>query len=139
MTELARLMPEILADHPNLEPPGPLQESWQIHRFHEALGRAFVAQTPRLLLIHNLQWSDPQSLRWLAFLQRFAPEHPHLIVASLLRDELGANPLLPSLLDTLEAQGYLTRIPIPEKPADLVRDEFAEDFYLAPGLVGHAS
>jgi DNA-binding SARP family transcriptional activator len=115
MTELSRLMPEILADHPNLKPPGPLQESWQIHRFHEALGRAFVAQTPYLLLIHNLQWSDPQSLRWLAFLQRFAPEHPHLIVASLLRDGQDANALLASLLDTLEAQGQLTRIPIPEK------------------------
>lgn len=138
MVELSRLLPEILADHPNLEPPGPMKEAWQIHRFHEALSRAFLAQTPHLLLIHNLQWSDPQSLRWLAFLQRYDPEHPHLIVASLLRDELAANPRLSSLLDTLEAQGQLTRIPIPEKPADPVHDEFAENFYLAPGLVGRS-
>jgi DNA-binding SARP family transcriptional activator len=117
MAELARLVPEILTDHPNLAPPGPLQESWQIHRFHEALGRAFVAQTPHLLLIHNLHWSDPPSLRWLASLQRFAPEHPHLIVASLLRAELDANPLLASLLETLEVQGHLTRIPIPDRAA----------------------
>jgi hypothetical protein len=110
MAELARLVPEILTDHPNLTPPGPLQESWQIHRFHEALGRAFVAQTPHLLIIHNLHWSDPQSLRWLASLQRFAPDHPHLIVASLLPAELDANPLLASLLDTLEVKGRLTRI-----------------------------
>ena len=139
MVELARLVPEILADHPNLTPPGSLQETWQIHRFHEALGRAFLAQTPRLLLIHNLQWSDPQSLRWLAFLQRFAPEHPHLIVASLLRSELAANGLLSSLLDTLEAQGHLTRIPIQEKTSDILRDESAEGFYLQAGLADHAA
>jgi hypothetical protein len=115
MNELSRLLPEILADHANLTPPGPLQESWQIHRLHEALSRAFVAQTPYLLLIRNLQWSDPQSLCWLVFLQRFAPDHPHLIVASLSHDKPDANPLLSSLLDTLEAGDHLTRIPIPEK------------------------
>jgi DNA-binding SARP family transcriptional activator len=122
MTELARLVPEILANHPNLASPGPLQETWQIHRFHEALGRAFVVQTPYLLLIHNLQWSDPQSLRWLAFLQRFAPDHAHLIVASLLRGELDTNPLLASLLDTLEAEGQLIRIPIQAGAVALEQD-----------------
>jgi Bacterial transcriptional activator domain len=139
MTELSRLLPEILADHPNLTPPGPLQESWQIYRLHEALSRAFVAQTPYLLLIHNLQWSDPQSLRWLAFLQRFAPDHPHLIVASLSNDKPGTNPLLSSLLDTLEVQGHLTRIPIPEKTPDTAPDDSVESLYLEPGLASRVS
>ncbi|MEJ2600571.1 MAG: BTAD domain-containing putative transcriptional regulator [Anaerolineales bacterium] len=136
MVEIARLLPEILEHHPNLEPPGPLEQPWQIHRFHEALGRAFIAQAPYLLGVHNLHWSDPQSLRWLAFLQRFAPDHPHLIVASLSKTGLDENPLLASLLETLEAQGQLTRIQIQAEA--LTPEKAASGFYLEPGLSRHA-
>ena len=135
MTEIARLLPEILADHPNLDAPGPLEEPWQVHRFHEALGRAFVARTPYLLVVHNLHWSDPQSLRWLAYLQRYAPDHPHLIVASLSRTGLDTNPLLASLLDTLDVQGHLTRIQI--QAGVVTRQDASQGFYLEPDLAGH--
>lgn len=49
-SEIARLLPELLTQDPNLPPPQPLTERWQRQRLFEALTRAvLLAKAPLLL------------------------------------------------------------------------------------------
>ena len=42
--EAARLLPELLADRPDLPAPGPMTETWQRQRFFQALARAVLGR-----------------------------------------------------------------------------------------------
>ena len=69
LRELARLMPEILSQHPHVPPPGPLTEKWQRLHLFEALARALLDHRSALLLfIDDLQWCDVDTLDWLTYL-----------------------------------------------------------------------
>ncbi|MDQ3249396.1 MAG: AAA family ATPase, partial [Chloroflexota bacterium] len=118
LSEVARLLPELLTDYPKLTPPAPLSELWQRHRFFEGLARALLAdKEPLLLLIDDLQWCDPETLAWLRFLLRYAPAARLLVVGAwrseavdeahplqvLLRDLQGANQLVTIELASLTA------------------------------------
>jgi transcriptional regulator with XRE-family HTH domain len=66
LTELARLMPELLSERVGLAPPTPMTESWHRLRLFEALMRAVLAdQQPLLLMLDDLQWCDQETLDWL--------------------------------------------------------------------------
>jgi len=74
LSEVARLLPELLEQHPGLPTPQPMSESWQRQRFFEALARAVVVDDqPLLLLFDDLHWGDPETLAWLNYLLHFAP------------------------------------------------------------------
>ncbi|MDT8304764.1 MAG: AAA family ATPase, partial [Anaerolineae bacterium] len=65
LTEIARLLPELLGRRPDLPPPEPLPEAWQRQRLYEALARALLAHPQRLLLVlEDIQWSDRETLEW---------------------------------------------------------------------------
>ena len=56
LTEVARLLPDLLTERPGLPPPSPLQEDWQRQRLFEALARALLGtHGPLLLLLDDLQ------------------------------------------------------------------------------------
>jgi len=75
LTEVARLLPELLSTQPNLPWPGPLTVGWQRQRLFEALARALLNGTgPRLLLLDDLQWCDRDTLEWLHYGLRFAQQ-----------------------------------------------------------------
>ncbi|MCP4517469.1 MAG: ATP-binding protein, partial [Delftia sp.] len=58
-TECARLLPELLAQQPDLPAPGPLTEAWQRQHLFTALAHAVLsAVRPIILLIDDLQWCD---------------------------------------------------------------------------------
>src|SRR4030095_12723076 len=71
LTELARLLPELVNERPGLPAPNPVTESWQRYRLFEALTHAILAGKQALLLVlDDLQWCDQETLEWLHFLLR---------------------------------------------------------------------
>ena len=63
LTELARLLPELLGERPGLPAPPPVAENWQRHRLFEALTKALLAgKQPLLLVLDDLQWCDQETL-----------------------------------------------------------------------------
>ena len=123
LSEIARLLPELLSRFPALTPPGPLTEFWQRQRFFEALARGVLAgQAPLLLLMDDLQWCDPETLEWLHFLSRFNPAAPLLVIGTLRAEELAGNTPLLAWLRALRAAGQLSEISLaPFDAADTSR------------------
>jgi DNA-binding SARP family transcriptional activator len=91
LRELARLLPEILVEHPTVPPPAPLTEPWQRLHLFEALAHALLAGRNTLLLfLDDLQWCDRDTLDWLHYLMtaRLDGEaRPKLLIVATLRSE----------------------------------------------------
>ena len=139
LSEVARLLPEIAVQNPEIAAPGPLTESWQRQRLFEALARAFRAKRQLILLLDDVQWCDRESLEWLPYLlmerrpggwrgQR-APRV--LVVGTLRSEERHENEGLPSLLADLRRSQQLTEIEL----GPLGKEETAS---LAEGVAGQA-
>ena len=111
VSEAARLLPELLLEHPALPRPSPISEYGGRLRFFDALARIVVAMTrPLLLFIDDLQWCDQETLDWLHFLMRFAGQSPLLVVATVRSEELPpAHPFL-QLRIHLQHEGRLTEL-----------------------------
>lgn len=101
LTQVARLLPELLAEQPNLTPPQPITESWQRQHFFEALARAiFALRRPLLLVVDDLQWAGEETLAWLHYLLRYTPQSPLLLAATIRSTEIDpAHPVAPWLTD----------------------------------------
>jgi DNA-binding SARP family transcriptional activator/predicted negative regulator of RcsB-dependent stress response len=113
LTEVARLLPELLVEIPHLPPPEPLVEYTQRQRFFQALARAILAiQQPFLLLIDDLQWCDPETLEFLHYLLRFDAQARLLVVGTLRTGEMAANPALQDFLIHLSTTGLISEIPL---------------------------
>lgn len=127
---VARPLPELLAERPDLPVPGPVAEAWQRQRPFEALARAFAirSQLP-LLLLDDLQWCDRGTLEWLYYLSRYDPHARLLVVAALHSEEVAPDHLLPILLETLRCGGQLIEIEI--RPLNE-----SETLSLAEGVTG---
>jgi predicted ATPase len=115
--ELARLVPEVLVDHPGLQSPGALTDSWQRRHFFEAL-RAAVAKAadpeagrPLLLIADDLQWCDQDSLAWLHFLLT-SGARGILVLGTVRAEEAAANPAIASVTADLRQSGVLEEIPL---------------------------
>jgi DNA-binding SARP family transcriptional activator len=126
LTELARLLPELLSEHPDLPPPAPMSESWQRLRFHEALARLVLAAPgPRLLMLDDLQWCDGETLGWLRYLLRFDPQAPLLLVGTARTEEVDEGHPLHDLLRPLQRDGRSTELTLsplgPEETVELAQ------------------
>lgn len=111
LVEIARLLPEVLEQRPELPRPGPLQESWQRQRFFEGLARLIAAAPqPLLLLLDDLQWADEETLTWLHFLLH-SPLPLHLLVVGTVRlGEVRRRHPLAALLPQWQAAKQITEI-----------------------------
>ncbi len=126
LTEVARLLPELLTQHPQLPAPGPLTAGWQRQRLFEALARALLtSQGPCLLLLDDLQWSDRDTLEWLHFLLRFS------------QSSKSADPVTQPhgrflLLGTMRSEAYSNHQPVQELLLALARDAQLTELALGP-------
>ena len=73
LTEIARLLPELVAETPNLPTPEPMTESWQRPRLFEAITRAVRTSAPAVLVLDDANWSDDETLEWVHYLLRAEP------------------------------------------------------------------
>jgi DNA-binding SARP family transcriptional activator len=112
LTELARLMPEVLRANPKVTPPSQLSETWQRLRLFEAMARAIIGSRQKcLLVIEDIHWCDLDTLEWLHFLLRFDPHVPLMIVATERSEEiLRADHPLKNLQIALSSLGKYTEI-----------------------------
>ncbi len=110
LSEIARLLPELLLTHPHLPPPGPLVEPWQRLRFFEALARAMLGHQPLLLVLDDLPFCDRDSLEWLHYLLRFAPQAALLLVSTMCLEDVAPDSSLPGVLATVRRSGRLTEM-----------------------------
>ncbi|MBX3013554.1 MAG: AAA family ATPase [Caldilineaceae bacterium] len=108
LSEVIRVLPELLHEEPQLTPPLPLRESWQRQRFFESLARALlVDKSPLLLLIEDLQWCDHETLTWLRFLLRHASRARLLLVGNWREDAVDeSHPLQTLLRDLLKTNQF---------------------------------
>lgn len=114
--EVSRILPElksklpVSAEEASLKPP-----TLQRQHLFEALSRALLfSGKPLLLLLDDMQWTDEETLQWLAFLFRFAPKAKLLVVATIRQEEIDENPFLRDFL------------------LDMRREDFASEMTLAP-------
>ena len=111
LTEIARLLPELLDERPTLRRPEPMTEFGQRQRFFEALARAVLAAPqPLLLLIDDVQWCDRETLQWLHFLLRFDPRKRLLVIGTVRLEELLLGPPLAEWLVQLRSDGSLIEL-----------------------------
>ncbi len=109
--ELARLLPGLLAERPDLPQPGPLAEAWQQQRFFQGIVQAVqVVDGPLLLHLDDMQWSDPETLMLLHYLLHGARDCPLLIVGGIRTEEAHDNPGLGKLLDALRHANQLSEL-----------------------------
>lgn len=120
LIEVARLLPDLQADRPDLPDPESLAESWQRQRLFEALARAVLASgRPLLLFIDDLQWCDRDTMEWLRFLLRFAPKARLLLLGTVRIEEVGPLHPLHDLMLDLGRVGQMTNIVLdPLDPAE---------------------
>ncbi len=90
VAELARVLPEILAEDPSIPKPQPLTESWERRHFYDALNAAISrARKPLLLVIDDLQWCDQDSFEWLHSLFRLEQEEGIMVLGTVRSEETG--------------------------------------------------
>ena len=111
LTELARLLPELLSELPDLAAPEPLPEDEQRQRLFAAAGRAILSTgAPLLLVADDLQWCDPQTLQFVHYLLRTEPEARLLLAATARREEIDADHPVSELVAALQALGAISEI-----------------------------
>ncbi|HLG75621.1 MAG TPA: AAA family ATPase, partial [Ktedonobacteraceae bacterium] len=111
LTELVRLLPELLAERPELPHYEPVTEYGQRQRFFEALAHAILATArPLLLVIDDLQWCDQETLEWLHFLLRFDLTARLLVIGCVREEEPPPHHPLHTFLLHLRNTMHLTEI-----------------------------
>lgn len=107
LSEVSRLLPELLITHPSLSHPQPLTDSWQQQRFFEALVQPFLAcssEQPLVLMLDDLQWSDQETLAWLSYMLHAAAASPLLLVGAVRAGTVTATQPLQAWLAALRQE-----------------------------------
>jgi DNA-binding SARP family transcriptional activator/predicted ATPase len=136
LAELARLVPEIYEQFPDLELPkpgqlSPLAENWQRLHFYESLSAAFgKSRKPILLFLDDMQWCDPDSFEWLNALLTSSAAAGVLVLGTVRAEETGRQHPFTPFLAGLRQSGIVLEIPLEplddQETAELARLESAK-------------
>ncbi|MBN1657688.1 MAG: tetratricopeptide repeat protein [Anaerolineae bacterium] len=122
LTEISRVLPEILVERPDLTRPQPMTEPWQRQHLFEAMALPFEQQ-PLLLLIDDIHWADRETIEWLSYLMHRPSRDEHapslLVVATARAEDLPHRQRLQALVDDLRHSYQLSEIEL----SPLTRDE----------------
>jgi DNA-binding SARP family transcriptional activator/predicted ATPase len=134
LAELARLVPEIREQFPELDKagqPSPLAESWQRLQFYESLSAAFgKSRKPVLLYLDDMQWCDPDSFEWLSAFVTSSAAAGVLVLGTVRAEETGREHPFTRFLAGLRQLGMVLEIPLEpldaQETAELARLESAK-------------
>jgi predicted ATPase/DNA-binding SARP family transcriptional activator len=113
LSEVVRLLPELLVEQPDLPRYASVTEYGQRQRFFEALARAvLVAPQPIVLVLDDMQWCDQETLEWVHLLLRFDPTARLLVVGCARAEELPPQHPLHTLLLHLRSSRKVTELPL---------------------------
>ena len=105
-------------------------DAWQRLRFFEGLARALLAVgRPMLLVLDNMQWCDEETLAFLTFCLRLAPDAQLMAAATLRNDKPDEDPVLVDWTERMRVTGLLTEV-------DLGPFEAADTAHLAEAIAG---
>src|SRR6266699_2409463 len=133
LAELARLLPELGEQVPELPPPLSLGEAEARTRLFEAiarLGHALARRTPIVLFVDDAQWADAATLDALQYAsRRWAAAHlPVLLLCTLRSEDLASSVALADWLNGLERNLPVSRQALIlltfEETLQLVRSHF---------------
>lgn len=131
LTEIARLLPELMSEHAGLARPDPISEYGRRQLFFEAMARGILSgPRPLLLWIDDLQWCDQETLDWLHFILRFEPHNALLILGTARSEESPPEHPLSLLTRQLRIENKITTLEL--SPLDA-----AETAKLASQVQGH--
>jgi predicted ATPase len=135
LAELARLVPEIREQFPDLEllrsGPASLAENWQRLSFYESLSAAFGhSRKPLLLYLDDMQWCDPDSFEWLNSLLTSSAAAGILVLGTVRAEETGREHPFTRFLASLRRSGMVVEIQLESldagETAELARIESAK-------------
>jgi DNA-binding SARP family transcriptional activator/predicted ATPase len=118
LAELARLVPEIREQFPEIEllrseQPSLLAESWQRLYFYESLSVAFgKSRKPILLFLDDMQWCDPGSFEWLNALLASSAASGVLVLGTVRAEETGRDHPFTRFVAGLRQSGMVLEIPL---------------------------
>jgi DNA-binding SARP family transcriptional activator/predicted ATPase len=118
LAELARLVPEICEQFPELEllrhgQRGSLAETWQRLHFYESLNAAFgKSRKPILLYLDDMQWCDADSFEWLNSLLTSPAAIGVLLLGTVRGEETGREHPFTRFLAGLRQSGMVLEIPL---------------------------
>lgn len=111
LSELARLLPELLVELRDVPRPDPLPENEQRARLFTALVKAILgAAEPLVLIADDLHWYDRETLHLVHHLLRVEPDAALLVAGTARREELGERHPLNDLLVGLRLLDRVTEI-----------------------------
>jgi predicted ATPase len=130
--ELARLVPELREQFPDLPDPEKISEGWKRRRMFDASAQALLRGESRLVIVlDDLQWCDPDTLDWLRFILEYDTDIKFLVICGVrTEDLLAGNPLI-QLFGELSANQCITEIL-------LNRLDYESTAYLAADLWGES-
>jgi predicted ATPase len=134
LAELARLLPELREQIPDLPPPLSLGEAEARTRLLEAiarLGQALARRAPVVFFIDDAQWADTASLDVLQYAsRRWARAHlPVFLLCAFRSDDLASSPALVGWLSSLEQT-------LPVRRQTLISLVFEDTLRLVQSLFG---
>jgi DNA-binding SARP family transcriptional activator len=115
LTELVRLLPDLLVDHPDLAHPGPVTEPLQQRKLFEAIARALTAgDKAQLFFLDDLQWCDGKTLEWISYLFHTNRSKKLMLLGSSRPVEAGSNEQVQQLLGDLRLQDRMESLSLKE-------------------------